>query len=224
MTFEIPLAEQKIKPHQVTALHLMAGFALVAAGAFIIFVFLTLMLIPFSWEKMARANAVNIHTILFPEYIMLATGLVILFLAFFRNKWLLKPRNNRIIRIVELVLCVVIAGYSLYNTAMVLAGIFGVLTGAIVYSFFAEQAGGQQARVVIDEGGIRLPAMVRRRHINWAEVEKLLLRHGTLTISCIDNKLYQWITTPNDTDSDTIEAFCDAHIEAAKKDRKKYEW
>ncbi len=224
MTFEIPLAEQKIKPHQVTALHLMAGFALVAAGAFIIFVFTGMMLMPFRWDEIAKDSSLNMHKVLLPEYLMIAAGLIILFLSFFKNKWLLRPRNNKTIRIFELVFCAAIAGYSLYTNAMVLAGMFGILSVAIVYSFFAENAGARPVTVVIDEKGIRLPMSVRRRHINWAETEKVLLRHGTLTISCLDSKLYQWITTPNDTDSTILEAFCHAHIEAAQKDRKNYDW
>lgn len=224
MTFEIPLAEQKIKPHQVTALHLMVGFALVASGAFIIFVFSSMMLLPFRWNEIAKDSPVNMHMILLPEYLMIGAGLIILFLSLFKNRWLLQPGNNKTVRIVELIFCAAIAGYSLYTGAMVLACIFGLLSVAVVYSFFAENAGGKQPTVVIDENGIRLPMNVRRRHINWAEVEKVLLRHGTLTINCLDNKLYQWITVKNDTDITAFEAFCNAHIEAAAKDRKKYDW
>lgn len=224
MTFEIPLAEQKIKPHQVTALHLMIGFALVASGAFIIFVFSSMMLLPFRWDEIAEDSTVSMHTVLFPQYLMIGTGFIILYLSLFRNKWLMQPGNNKAVRIVELIFCAAIAGYSLYTSANVLAGIFGVLSIAVVYSFFAENAGGKQPTVAIDESGIRLPMNVRRRHINWAEVEKVLLRHGTLTINCLDNKLYQWITVKNDTDITAFEAFCNAHIEASAKDRKKYDW
>lgn len=224
MTFEIPLAEQKIKPHQVTALHLMVGFALVASGAFIIFVFSSMMLLPFRWDEIAKDSPVSMHTILFPEYLMIGAGLTILFLSLFKNRWLLQPGNNKAVRVVELIFSAGIMGYSLYTGAMVLAGIFGLLSVAIVYSFFAENAGGRQPIVAVDENGIGLPMNVRRRHINWAEVEKVLLRHGTLTISCLDNRLYQWITTQNDIDITAFEAFCNAHIEAAQKDRKKYDW
>lgn len=224
MAFEIPLAEQKIKPHQVTALHLMIGFALLAAGAFILFVFSSMMLMPFRWDEIAKDSTVNMHSILWPEYIMMAAGLTILFISLLKNKWLLKPGNNKIIRVVELALCAVIAGYSLYTNAMVLAGMFGILSLAIIYSFYAENTGGQQIAVVIDENGINLPMNVRRRRINWAETEKVLLRHGTLTINCLDNRLYQWITTQNNIDTTAFEAFCIAHIEAAQKDRKKYDW
>ena len=146
MAFEIPLAEQKIKPHQVTALHLMIGFALLAAGAFILFVFSSMMLMPFRWDEIAKDSTVNMHSILWPEYIMMAAGLTILFISLLKNKWLLKPGNNKIIRVVELALCAVIAGYSLYTNAMVLAGMFGILSLAIIYSFYAENTGGAANR------------------------------------------------------------------------------
>lgn len=202
----------------------MIGFALLAAGAFIIFVFSEMALMPFTWAQLPKEGAVNMHSILWPEYIMMGTGLMILFIALLKNKWLLTPGNNKIIRVIELLLCAAIAGYSLYTNAMVLAGMFGILSLAIIYSFYAENTGGQQTAVVIDENGINLPMNVRRRHINWAETEKVLLRHGTLTINCLDNRLYQWITTQNNIDTTAFEAFCIAHIEAAQKDRKKYDW
>lgn len=202
----------------------MAGFALVAAGAFIIFVFTGMMLMPFRWDEIAKDSSLNMHMVLLPEYLMIAAGLMILFLSLFKNKWLLRPGNNKAIRIIELVFCAAIAGYSLYTNAIVLAGMFGILSLAIIYSFYAENTGGQQTAVVIDENGINLPMNVRRRHINWAETEKVLLRHGTLTINCLDNRLYQWITTQNNIDTTVFEAFCIAHIEAAQKDRKKYDW
>lgn len=224
MAFEIPLAEQKIKPHQVTALHLMMGFALVATGAFIISVFFAMMLIPFSWEPVAKGSEINVHSILLPEYIMVVAGLAILFLSFFRNKWLLKPRNNKALRRVELGFCVTLTVYSGLTGAFVITAIFGILAAAIIYSFSAENAGGQQPAVTVDEKGIRLPAIAKRRNINWAETERVLLRHGTLTINCIDNRLYQWITTANNIDGQAFEAYCTAHIEAAKQDRKKYDW
>ena len=46
MAFQIPLAEQKVKPHQVTALHLVVGFALLAFSAIGFLVNNTVMTIP----------------------------------------------------------------------------------------------------------------------------------------------------------------------------------
>lgn len=224
MAFEIPLAEQKIKPHQVTALHLMMGFALVATGAFIISVFFAMMLMPFSWEPVAKGSEINVHSILLPEYVMVGAGLAILFLSFFRNKWLLRPRNNKALRRVELGFCVTLTVYSGLTGAFVITAIFGILAAAIIYSFSAENAGGQQPVVTVDDNGIKLPLTAKRRNINWAETEKVLLRHGTLTINCIDNRLYQWITTVNNIDAKAFEDYCNERIEAAKEQRKNYDW
>lgn len=202
----------------------MIGFALIATGAFIIFVFSSMMLTPFSWQPLPKDEEVNIHTTLLFEYIMLVVGIAILFISLFRNKWLMKPRNNKVVRQLELWICITLAVYSGLMAAWVIAGMFGILSLAIIYSFYAENTRGPQPVVVIDENGINLPMNVRRRHINWAETEKVLLRHGTLTINCLDNRLYQWITTQNNIDTTAFEAFCTAHIEAAQKDRKKYDW
>lgn len=224
MRFDIPLAEQKIKPHQVTALHLMVGFALVATGAFIISVFFALTFKPFSWDPLPEDAVVNIHLLLLWEYIMIAVGLLILSLSFFKNKWLLKPGNNKALRRLELLLCVTLTVYSALTAAWVITAIFGLLAAAIIYSFTVESAGGKQPTVIVDDSGIKPPVMAKRRYINWAETEKVLLRHGTLTINLVDNRLYQWITTANDIDTKEFELFCSAQIEAARKNRKKYDW
>src|SRR5690606_11775758 len=105
--------------HQVTALHLMVGFALVATGAFIISVFFAMTLTPFSWQPLPEDTEVNIHALLLSEYIMIAAGLLILFLSLFKNKWLLNPGNNKTLRMLELLLCVVLTVYSAMTAAWV---------------------------------------------------------------------------------------------------------
>lgn len=223
MVFEIPLAEQKVKKHQVTALHLIIGFALVATAAFIITIFYALSFMPFTWEPVADATEMNIHTVLLPEYLLIGAGLIILFLAMFRNKWLLKNNNNKLVRAFELLLCVALSIYALTTAAHVIAGIFGVLAATIIFSHFVENTGESQ-KVVIDDKGIKLPISSRRRNINWAEIEQVLLRHGTLTIDCIDNRLYQWMTSEHDIDSESFESYCSTQVTASIGDRKKYNW
>ncbi|MCB0697647.1 MAG: hypothetical protein KDC07_09800, partial [Chitinophagaceae bacterium] len=76
---------------------------------------------------------------------------------------------------------------------------------------------GNTPHVIINDEGIKPPFALKRRFINWGEVEKVLLRHGNLTINCTDNRLYQWTTQQHDTDTEIVEAFCDAQIAAARK-------
>ncbi|MCB0699598.1 MAG: hypothetical protein H6551_11605 [Chitinophagales bacterium] len=223
MNFEIPLSAQKVKPHQVTTLHLIMGFALLAASAFIVIMFMNMSIMPFSWETVENPAEVNMHLILLPEYILMGIGIIILYLAMFRNKWLLRKNNNRTVRIVELILCIAIAANATMNNAMVLTGIFGIIGATIVYSLFTETSD-KAPMVSVSDSGIDLPMSLRQRHIHWAEVEKLLLRHGTLTINCVDNRMYQWMVAQNDVDATAFETFCNSQIEAAKGDRKKYNW
>lgn len=223
MIFEIPLAEQRIKPHQVTALHLMTGFALIASGAFITVAFMALMIKPFSWEPITEKGDINIHSFLLPEYLLIIAGIIILFAAMFRNKWLLQPRINKAFRIIELILCAVIAGYSVFTGAYVLTGIFGILSLGIIYAFVAEAAK-RGPTIIIDDTGIKLPFTSRRRNIKWTETQKVLLRHGALTVNCVDSSLYQWMTASNDINADEFETYCTAEIEAARKHRDKDNW
>lgn len=223
MVFEVPLAEQKVKRHQVTALHLMIGFALVASAAFIIAMFFTFKIEPFTWVAIEDISKVNVHAELLPEYLLIAAGLVILFLAMFRNKWLLQTKNNKAVRGFELALCIGLSIYALITNATVMGGIFGVLAAAVVFSFFVENSGSEKSKVIFDDEGIKLPVSSRRRSLDWAEVDKVLLRYGTLTIDCIDNRLYQWMTSEHDIDSGSFEAFCSNLVTASIADRKKYD-
>lgn len=224
MKFTIELQEQKVKPHQVTALHLMVGFALIAAGGFLATVLQLMSIMPFSWRHIGKDEPINIHAILWPEYVLIVTGLVILAVAMFRNKWLRRPANNTMFRLVELSACSAVAVYAAWSEAWVLAGIFGVLSATILFAYSAEKNISGALTLRIDDAGIRLPNLGRRRNIRWTEAETVILRHGTITVNCVDNTLYQWVVKGHVENTEAIETFCTEHIEAAKPHRRRDNW
>lgn len=221
MQFEIPLAEQKVKPHQVTALHLLAAFALLAASAIALLLNNNMIVIP---GKEAPVNTAFDTTDMVSS-ILMSFSLVVILAALFRNRWLRSDKVNRLFRIAELLGCAVVGIYLTAIMFYILAAMFGILAATIGFSIIWESdKRSRSLSIIINDSIIRLPATSRKRTIHWGETERVMLRHGTITINCLNNRMYQWITAPNDIDNSVFEAYCNAQIEAAKKDRKKYDW
>lgn len=223
MQFEIPLAEQRVKPHQVTALHLLAAFALLAATAIALLINNNMVVL--TEKALGNTQANTFDSIDLASSVLMSFSLIVIIAGLFRNRWLRSDKVNRFFRIIELLSCVLVAVYLLTIGFNILAALFGILAATVAFSIIWEsEKKGKSLIVTVEDNNIKLPITTRRRIINWAETEKVLLRHGTLTISCTNNRLYQWMTGVNDIDSETFEAYCDAQIEAAKKNRKKHDW
>src|ERR1043165_9410668 len=90
MTFELLLAEGKVKPQQITALHLLSAFAILGTGSVFFFFYS-----PLKWWGEG----------------LLPGGLILLFVSLLRNKWLLQPQVNRVFRILELMVALCLTSY-----------------------------------------------------------------------------------------------------------------
>lgn len=223
MQFEIPLAEQKVKPHQVTALHLLAAFALLAASAIAFLLNNNMVIIP--GKNALQESAPGFGPVDMASAIIMSVSIIIILAALFRNKWLRTDKVNKLFRVVELAGCAAVGIYLAVNGVYILATMFGILAATIGFSIMWESdKSSRSLSITVGDKLIRLPLTSRKRTIQWTETEKVLLRHGTITINCINNRMYQWTTIPNDTDKDIFEAYCDAQIEAARKNRGKYNW
>ncbi|XZF16620.1 hypothetical protein ACTHGU_10830 [Chitinophagaceae bacterium MMS25-I14] len=214
MTFELPLVEEKIKPHQVTALHVIVGFALCGAGA-----------LSYLFELYSKFWTTTVFgSGIVPATILLLLGLAVLYVSFFRNKWLQQPGNTRTFRFAELVLSLSIAIFALLHQRWVPAGVFGLISAAVIFSIFWEKNSRQALVIQVDKQGIRLPVISRKRSIHWPDVNAVLLRYGTLTIDCTDNSLYQWNIRQVNFDREDFEIFCLDLIEEGKTKRDKNDW
>lgn len=197
MTFELLLAEGKVKPQQITALHLLSAFAIIGSGS--VFYFFSDQL---KWWGVG----------------LLLLGFALTFVAIFRNKWLLKPERNRVIRIIELMAALCLASFMAINDMWVPAGMFGILAVVIVLAFYWEKGSGEQY-VYVSEAGIKLPFSSRKRFIDWQEVESVLYKYGTLTVECDGNKLYQWSIKKTRFERDEFERFCSKQAEKHREKR-----
>src|SRR5579885_1602521 len=81
MNFELALTDEKVKPHQITALHLLSAFVCLGTGALFYWLYLPVKGIATS---------------------LMIGGVLLLTLTIVRNKWLLRPATNRVFRLIEI--------------------------------------------------------------------------------------------------------------------------
>ena len=203
MLYELPLEEEKVKPHQVTTLHLICSFAFIGAGAIIM-----------------------IYNYVIPVWglSILLAGLIILALTIFRNKRLTGKKVNPTVRVLELLIAAAIEVYSITQHWAFPIVIFGILLAAIAFGMFWERASDNKLFIYIDEEGARLPVTAKRRFLPWTEIDEIMYRFGTLSIECVGNHLFQWSITIPDFDNEIFEAFCAAQVEANRSKRRNDEW
>jgi len=201
MVYDLPLAEEKVKPHQVTTLHLVCALGFIGTGAII---------------------AVYNYTIPIWGGALLVAGIVLLGLTLFKNRWVTRTANLPV-RIAELLIALAIALYSMTQHWKFPTGMFGVLSAGILFAMFWERKSGAVLYVHIDESGLQLPVL-RRRTLPWTEVEEVVLRFSILTINCTDNHLFQWTIADTNTDPEIFEAFCNAQVEKHKSERRNDDW
>ncbi len=201
MVYDLPLVDEKVKPHQVTTLHLICAFAFIGTGVII---------------------AVYNYTIPMWGVALLVAGVLLLGMTIFKNNWVTSKKVNPGLRTAELLIGMVIAVYSGIQHWKFPTGMFSALSVGLAFAIFWERRSAETLYVHVDDTGIRLP-VVRRRFIPWVEVENVVMRFGTLTINCVDNHLFQWSINGND-DYEIFEAFCEAKIEESKGKRRNDDW
>lgn len=202
MVYDLPLVEEKVKPHQVTTLHLVSSFAFIGAGAIIV-----------------------IYNYTIPGWglALLLTGLLMLCMTIFKNKWLTGKKINPAFRVIELLIAIAFCSYSVIMQWKFPIVIFGGLCAALLFALYWERSAGNKLFVHIDDDGLRLP-VVRRRFIPWSEVENVVLRFGTITINCVDNHLFQWTIAEPGFDNEIFETYCKTKVEENVSKRRKDEW
>lgn len=198
MIFELTLTEEKVKPHQITALHLLSALAFLGTGAIFYWLFQ-----PVLWWVVA----------------LLVGSIVLLFITVFKNRWLVRPNINKVFRVLEVLTIAWLIYFTADKKAWPPTVMYSVLMAAVLFALYWENAGGNNLSVHIDAQGIKMPLNSRKRSLEWKEVEKILLRYGTLTIDCENNQMYQWNVKAASFDNDAFETFCINKIEEGRQQR-----
>ncbi len=213
MNFTLELVEERIKPHQVTALHLIAALTLTGAGG-----------LCFLIRSYAPSLPVSGAAVLIAGASCILAGLALLGIVIFRNRWLLNPHINHIFRIAELIMLSGTAAFFTMFQWWIPAAMSGIVSVTLAFSLFWERGKNRRQYIAFSEDVIRLPVTSRRKQLSWPEVERVIFRFGVLTIDCHDNHLMQWNVQPPAFDPGTLEAWCITQIEAGKANRIKSNW
>jgi len=215
LTFLIPLAEARVKPHQSTALHLMVAIALIGVG------FAAGVLFWFTGVSPKFREAYTPFAIVSTAFF--AAGILIFILAFAARKRA-GSRTGRGLRLAEIALLIFGAVLFFKQGWNPPALIFAVLAVAVSAAFAAERSS-NRITLRLDESGIHRPHALVRRLIPWQEVESALLRHGTLTLNLTGNRFRQHrIAEDTEVDAEIFEAWAAAQIEKGKTFRPKNDW
>lgn len=202
MTFQLPMEEEKIRPHQVTALHLLVALVFMGSGAILAWLY-----------EPARYWGVS----------LLVLGFLLIITIIFKNKWL-TGGANKVFRIIELVVLLCLAGFTAVQHWKVPATMFGILSVAIMFALYWESTGDKPQYIIVDKDGVKLPLTSRKRFIGWVEIEKVMLRFGTLTIDCHNQRFFQWNLLQTNLDEEAFEAYCAEQVEAYRGKRRTDDW
>jgi hypothetical protein len=202
MVYDLPIQEEKIKPHQITTLHLITALAFITAGAIIL-----------------DYN----YTIPMWGLALLVAGLTLIYLTLFKNRWTTSRQINPRVRVVELLISLTLASYSLYKEWRFPVMIFGFLSAVLVFALFWERTAWDVLFVHLDKDGVKLPVTSRKRFLLWTEIDQVVFRFGTLSIDCADKSLYQWTVGDTDFNVELFEEFCLTQVEINKEKRLKEE-
>ncbi len=213
MNFTLELVEERVRPHQVTALHLIAALMLIGAGGLCFLIRSYAPSLPVSGAAVFATGASCI-----------LSGLVLLGIIIFRNRWLLNPHINHIFRIIELIMLSGTAAFFTMFQWWIPAAMSGIVSVTLIFSLFWERGKNRRQHIRLTEHGIRLPMTSRRKQLSWSEVDRVIFRFGVLTIDCHDNHLMQWNVQPADFDQQDFEAWCITQIETGKANRIKSNW
>jgi hypothetical protein len=214
MNYELELKEQKVKPHQSTALHLLVAFTICISGAIVLFLYKL-----FKFGLRSTDNPQSLKTLEWSGTAIIIAGIILVGIIIFKNKWLKKKKVNAAFRVIELLALMFFAGFTLMQQIIIPAVTYGILIIALLIAMFWENSN-TAVKVYIDDQGIRMPFHTKRRFIAWPEIEKVMLRFGVLTIDCLDNKLYQWNVKNNELNTDSFEKYCDEKIDENKHKRR----
>lgn len=222
MEFELPLTEERVKPHQVTALHMFVALVLIVTASVVMVSYYAVSHLPISKAIQYKnilyyGQAFGIGLFVISIALMLAVTL--------RNKWLIKnPVNNILVRVLEFLMLGGLAVVAVINGYHTPAIIYALLALTIAFAIYWERMNNIPLTIHIDKTGIHPPVTSRRRLLNWKEVAHVVFRFGTLTVNCYDNRMYQWSVGNVDFEKELFDVYCIRQVELAKDKKDKNDW
>ncbi len=178
--FKIPVESKSVQARHIISMHLMAGFMYMLLGAIT-------WVIPDAFKENQNNFLNNIGLI----YVGL--GLLFLIITIVLSKKINTNKSfNTALRILEIALFLPILIYSLYKSWYLPAIYGGLGIASTLFAWYLESNKEQPNYVFLSENGVQLSRFMRNSFVPWHEVNRLIIRHGNITIDCRNNKLFQY--------------------------------
>lgn len=212
MQFELrPTDSEAVSSRRLTSLHLMLAFVLCGIGVngLVLYWFRAqLQHFPLDYQPFALFGAVSF-----------LAGLMIFGMFLFNRRWLMKGRRSLILRIAEIVLLLTSCVLFLKIGQQIPGIVFGIITALIAAAAAWEFALPKQQAIRIDATGVSFPKGGLKKQLAWDRIERVILRHGILSVELEGNKLIQKPVVPAGVDTAALERFCEeqAALHAAKR-------
>lgn len=121
---------------------------------------------------------------------------------------------------VELAVLLLGAVLFLFQKAYMPALLFTVMALAVAFASFSAAKRNNTGKIIFSDKQIQVPG--RLRPYPWREVNKILFRHGTLTIELSGNRIWQNLAT-TEADPEIFDAWVDSQLTKYADERAK-EW
>lgn len=176
--FEVQIYHKILKTNQVTAMHIMVAIIFIILGAI---------------TSSIPQLIINQYDIYIKTYgiIILSIGILIAILTVFFNKSIIQSKYNKYIRYLELIILLSIIIYTFFqHWYLPLAYAFTSLLG-VIFAILWERHALKEHKIIIQEDGVHIPRFMRHQILPWKNINRLILRHGLITIDTRANKLIQ---------------------------------
>lgn len=212
MQFELRAIDSEAGPsRRLTSLHLMLAFVLCGIGVNGLVLY---------WFR-AQLQTPTMHSQPFALFgvISFLAGLMIFGMLLFNRRWIMRGRRSLMLRIAEIALLLTSCVLFLQIGQLVPGLVFGIITALIAAAAAWEAFLPKQQSILINAAGVSMPKGALKKVYGWDRIERVILRHGILSIELEGNKLVQQPVVPAGVDVAALETFCagQAASHAAKR-------
>lgn len=216
MNYNIPIQGSFKKRSNSAVSHLLVSFGLIGIGA------ITYIMGNKEWAQHM------FNPLIIPSNIIASLsftyGTITLFLVFYKAKKLNDTYSKSILRTIHILVCLFLAIVFIISKWWFAGGICILLILVNMMVTFINKKMKEASRVYIDDNGIKLPSFSKRKYLMWPEIERVLLRHGNITIDSTDNFLFQWVYIELSFDAQEFEQYCKRKIEEHVSSRQSDDW
>lgn len=206
---EILLEGKQLKRNQVTGMHLMVGFLLIAIGVV-------------TWAVPDTVKQTALHFLNYVGLVYLFLGVIIVIVCMFFNKRIIQTQANTALRIIEIIALSIILIYSLSKSWYLPAGYSITALLGIIAALYFEKIGKKDKKAFFNEEGIFIEGFFVKKRTSWEDIRNVILKHGILTIDKRNNKLLQLNISKNNINKEfvAVESYAKNLI---KKNEDKYQ-